>query len=79
MKPEYGEGRDGKEVQIGHTFDIQFKMKIVKDNIVWEDPDNKSKGYKIKSGSTKKKTPVLDVSSKIGVSKKKFPEMKGKF
>ena len=63
-----------KEIQVGHTFDIQFKMNIVNDKLVYKDEKTKSKGYEIKGGSSKLKTPILDVSSKIGVSKKKFSE-----
>lgn len=49
-------------------------MNIVNDKLVYKDEKTKSKGYEIKGGSSKLKTPILDVSSKIGVSKKKFSE-----
>lgn len=46
----YGDNRDKKNVQIGHSFDIHFKMKIVKDKLVWNDDSNKRKGYQVIEG-----------------------------
>ena len=45
-------------------------MNIVNDKLVYRDEKTKSKGYEIKGGSSKLKTPILDVSSKIGYLKK---------
>ena len=47
---EYGENRDQKIVQVGHSFDIHFKMKIVHDQLIWKHPTNKRKGYDLKDG-----------------------------
>ncbi|MDA8887481.1 hypothetical protein N9I25_00035 [Hellea sp.] len=36
--------------QIGHKLKINFKLPIVKDGIVYRDPNDKSKGYDLKNG-----------------------------
>jgi len=40
----------GKNIQIGHKFDIKFKMALVGDKLIYADENNKSKGYDLKSG-----------------------------
>lgn len=47
---EMGENRDGEIVQIGHSFDVIFKMHIVNDRLVYHDKDRKQDGYEIKNG-----------------------------
>ena len=45
ITPSFGKNRDNKEVQVGHKFDIHFKLPIVKDSIKPKDKSNKRKGY----------------------------------
>ena len=71
VKGEYTKNRDGKLVQLGHSFDIQFKMKIVNDKLEYYNLQNKSDGYKIIEGKSSKKTPIIDVMSGRGQPKKK--------
>ena len=71
IKPDYGTNRDGKQIQVGHTFEIFFKMNIVNDQLIYKDNDNKTKGYDISGGKNRKKTPVLDVLNTVGKRKKK--------
>ena len=47
---ELGLDRNEKEFQVGHSFDIKFKMPIVNDKLIWNDNENKKKGYEIKKG-----------------------------
>lgn len=72
VKPEYGTNRDGNQIQVGHTFEILFKMNIVNDKLIYKDGNNKTKGYEISRGKNKTKTPVLDVSNTVGKRKKKL-------
>ena len=71
VKSEYSKNRDGELVQLGHSFDIQFKMKIVNDKLEWNDLQNKSKGYTIIDGKTNKKSPIINVMSGRGQPRKK--------
>ena len=48
--PEYGEGRDGKELQTGHRLKIHFNLPIVDDSIEYQDETQKSMGYVVKNG-----------------------------
>lgn len=50
-----GESR-GKKIQVGHKFDIKFKMALVGDKLIYADENNKSKGYDLKSGRKLLKT-----------------------
>ncbi|MGC6471819.1 MAG: recombinase family protein [Parvibaculales bacterium] len=50
VTPEFGKGRDGKELQTGHRLKIHFNMPIVDDSIEYEDEREKSKGYTVKNG-----------------------------
>ena len=45
-----GETREGKDTQRGHSFNIKFKLPIVKDSIVYKNDQNKSDGYFLKDG-----------------------------
>ena len=47
---ELGLDRNEKEVQVGHSFDIKFKMPIVNDKLIYNDEENKTKGYEVKKG-----------------------------
>lgn len=48
--PEFGKGRDGKELQTGHKLKIHFNLPIVGDSIKYEDETKKSKGYTVMNG-----------------------------
>tara|TARA_B100000780_G_C21099773_1_gene443776 strand:- start:11 stop:1777 length:1767 start_codon:yes stop_codon:yes gene_type:complete len=72
VKPTWDKNRDGKPAQLGHTFDVHFKMKIVGDKLIWNDETDKSFGYELKNGRTRKTTPVVDVTVSRGQPKKKL-------
>ena len=62
-----GVNRSEKEVQVGHSFDIKFKMKIVNDKIIWNDEGDKRKGYNLKDGRNLYKTKLVEeVTAKAG-------------
>ena len=52
-----GESR-GKKIQVGHKFDIKFKVAIVNDKLKYADENDKSKGYDVDSGRKTLKTGV---------------------
>ncbi|MDC0198845.1 recombinase family protein [Pseudomonadota bacterium] len=67
VKAVMGEDRNGNEKQIGHSFDIVYKRKIVGDKIEYVDAKNKRKGYKVVAGKNLHKTSLLsDVTAKAG-------------
>ena len=49
--PTFGKNRDGENLQVGHKIKIKFKLPIVYDELIWNDPKNKSKGYELGKGS----------------------------
>jgi hypothetical protein len=54
-------------VQIGHSFTIKFKMKIVNDKLIWNDENDKRKGYNLKDGNNLLKTGLVhEVTAKAG-------------
>lgn len=59
-----GESR-GKKLQIGHKFDIKFKIALVNDKLIYRDENDKSKGYDLKSG---RKTLKTGLSRDLGTS-----------
>jgi hypothetical protein len=64
---EIGLNRSEKEVQTGHSFDIEFKMKIVKDKLIWNDESDKRKGYNLKDGKNSLKTELIqEITAKAG-------------
>jgi len=72
VNAEMGKDRSGKEVQVGHSFDIKFKLKIVNDKLIWNDEGDKRKGYNVKDGKSLYKTGLIhEVSARRGVSKPK--------
>ena len=72
VNAEMGEDRNGKTVQVGHSFDVKFKMKIVNDKLIWVDENDKSKGYNLKNGRDLYKTGYIhEVTARKGVSKPK--------
>ena len=67
IKTEMGEDRCGKQVQIGHSFEIGFKLQIVGDKLAYVDESSKSKGYEIKNGRRVLKTKRIDeVTARAG-------------
>ena len=61
-----------EQVQVGHSFDVKFKLKIVNDKLIWNDEGDKSKGYNVKDGKNLYKTGFIhEVSARRGVSKPK--------
>lgn len=50
VTPSFGKNRDNKEVQVGHKFDIHFKLPIVNDSLKPKDITNKRKGYDLVDG-----------------------------
>ena len=67
---EYGLNREEKEVQVGHSFDIHFKMKIVNDQLVYKDESNKKLGYEIKDGKSVLKLDEVNFNYLRGSKKK---------
>ena len=66
-----GLDRNEKEVQVGHSFDIKFKMNIVDDKIIYEDESNKSLGYELKWQENSKTGHIDFVTVKRGKRLKK--------
>ena len=64
-----GEDRDGKHIQIGHRFEILFKMAIVKDKMIHHDENKKPMGYDIKSGRKLLKIDTLMNFTRNGVNR----------
>ena len=64
---ELGLNRDEEEVQIGHSFDIKFKIDIVNDKLTWNNKSDKSKGYSLQNGKKSYKTGyVHEVTARAG-------------
>jgi len=67
VNTESGINRKEETVQIGHSFTIKFKMKIVNDKLIWNDENDKRKGYNLKDGSNLLKTGLIqEVTAKAG-------------
>ena len=71
VHPEFGNNRDGKEIQVGQTLEVRFKMKIVNDKLKYNNLNKKSDGYEIVNGTYRKKTSGLTLSKGRGQPKKK--------
>ena len=84
VNTESGINRKEEQVQIGHSFDIRFKMKIVNDKLIWNDENDKRKGYNLKDSSNLLKTGFIhEVTARAGrkftkKSNKEDYEIKGK-
>ena len=52
VHPTFSNNRDKDLKQVGHLFQIKFKLPIVKDDIVYKNPKKKSEGYSIKKGKS---------------------------
>lgn len=70
VRSEFGEGRDGKQIQVGHSFDIYFMIAVVDDKLIWKDESRKSLGYDLERGHKKLSTGNADVSASKGRKKK---------
>ena len=68
VKDTRGLNRDKKEVQVGHQIDIYFKMKVVNDQMVYNNPKKKSAGYSIIEGKKRIRIKVNSVSPKYSES-----------
>lgn len=80
VRAEMGLNRDEKEVQTGHSFQINFKMKIVDDRLDWNDKNDKRKGYNVTHGRNALETGLVrEVTSRKGRrwSKKSSKEVNG--
>lgn len=63
----HGENRDSKQIQIGHKLELQFKLKIVGDDLIWYELKDKKKGYKIRDGKSHlMKDDVDSITMKLG-------------
>ena len=71
VKSHYDQGREGKEVQIGHSFDIHFKLRVVNDKLIYEDESNKTKGYELIEGKDKMSSTRYKLRKSRGSVKKK--------
>ena len=76
VNSEYGDDkRTGKRTQIGHSFQIDFNLKVVNDELIYNDESKKSLGYEIKEGKKKSKTESVNLTTsrvrESGKSKKK--------
>lgn len=50
VHPTFGKNREGIEKQVGHKFDVYFKLPIVGDSIIYKDENDKRKGYELVNG-----------------------------
>ena len=66
-----GKDRNGKKLQVGHSFKVHFSSPIVDDQIEYIDQKKKSKGYNVINGKRVKKTKTLYPS--LGGRPKKKP------
>jgi len=51
VSPTFALNRDEVEKQVGHKLVVKFKQPIVDDSIVYDDEQNKSKGYNVVKGN----------------------------
>jgi hypothetical protein len=51
VSPTFALNRDEVEKQVGHKLVVNFKQPIVDDSIVYDDEQNKSKGYNVVKGN----------------------------
>ena len=66
---EYGEDRDGNIKQLGHKFEVLFRIPVVRDKLVYHDKNDKSKGYSIKDGVSKITTQTVNLQKGRGKKK----------
>lgn len=63
-----GVNRYNKPTQVGHSIEITFKLKIVNDQMVYNNPKKKSAGYVIKEGKKKMRINTFSVNPKYSQS-----------
>jgi len=61
-----GHDRDGNLKQVGHRFDVFYKMKVVKDKLTYIDPDNKGSGYSVTEGRRKSSSDAVNLTQGRG-------------
>ena len=61
-----------KGVQIGHSFDIHFKLRVVNDKLIYEDESNKKKGYELEEGKDKMLSTCFKLRKSRGSVKKRI-------
>ena len=66
VRSVYGKNRDEKDIQIGHKLELKFKLNIVGDELVWNDINNKKKGYEIKKGKSNLQITDKSITMKLG-------------
>jgi hypothetical protein len=64
-----GHNREGNLKQIGHRFDVFFKMKVVKDKLTYIDSDNQGLGYNVIEGRRKSSSDVVNLTKGRGKKK----------
>ena len=64
-----GQDRNGNWVQVGHKFEVIFKLPVVKDKFNWTNPDDKRLGYEIKEGRKKLTTDTVNLQKGRGKKK----------
>ena len=69
VHPDFGIDRNGNETQVGHKFEVYFKMNVVKDKFNWIDANNKKLGYTIEKGRKKLTTETVDLKNYRGKKK----------
>ena len=69
VHPDFGIDRNGNETQVGHKFEVYFKMNVVKDKFNWIDANNKKLGYTIEKGRKKLTTEIVDLKNYRGKKK----------
>ena len=50
VHPTFGKNREGVDKQVGHKFDVYFKLPIIGDSIIYKDENDKRKGYELVNG-----------------------------
>jgi hypothetical protein len=73
VKPTFSKNRDGVVKQVGHRFNIKFKLPIINDQLNYLDPNKKSKGYTIENGKRSGDIGTLEV---LKPGRKKKPKKK---
>ncbi len=65
------DNRDGNIKQVGHKFDVFFKMKVVKDRLTYIDPNVKSLGYNVTEGRKKSSSDVVNLTKGRGKKRRR--------
>lgn len=59
--PVVGKNRDNKDNQLGHKLKLRFELPVVGDELVYNDPKDKSKDYEVMKGKKTKDTPLIPI------------------